>query len=66
MAPTTNVFGSYFPSWMLCVLGGIAATVVVRQILVRTHFDRRLPAPVLIYLAMIVLFSLAAWLTWLN
>ena len=51
---------------MLCVLGGIVAMVVVRQLLVLLRLDRGIPAPVVVYLAMIVLFSFAGWLTWLN
>jgi hypothetical protein len=66
MPPSTNVLGSYFPSWMLCVLGGIVAMVVVRQLLVALRIDRAIPAPVLVYLALLVLFSFAGWLTWLD
>ncbi len=66
MPPSTNVLGSFFPSCMLCVIGGIVATIVVRQILVAARLDRGLPAPVLVYLAMIVLFSFGGWLTWLD
>jgi hypothetical protein len=66
LAPSTNVLGSYFPSWMLCVLGAIAATVAVRKVFVLIGLDRSLPAPFLVYLAIAVACSLGAWLIWLG
>lgn len=64
-APSQDVLGSFFPSWMLCVLGGLAATIVLRQLFVLGGLDRGLPAPIVVYLATTVLFSFAWWLTWL-
>jgi YtcA family len=66
LAPSTNVLGSYFPSWMLCALGAVAVTVAVRKIFVLVGLDRSLPAPFLVYLAIIVACSLGAWLIWLG
>jgi hypothetical protein len=66
LAPSTNVLGSYFPSWMLCVLGALALTVAVRKVFVLTGLDTSLPAPFLVYLAMAVACSLGAWLIWLG
>ncbi len=66
LAPSTNVFGSYFPSWMLCALGAVAVTVLVRKIFVLVGLDRSLPAPFLVYLAITVACSLGAWLIWLG
>ena len=65
-APAQNILGSYFPSWMLCVFAGIAASVIIRQGLVLAGIDKVLPAPLLVYLAFTVLFAFAAWLAWLG
>ncbi len=65
-APSQDILGSYFPSWMVCALAGIGATVVVRQILVVSGLDKTLPAPLLVYLAFAVAFSFGAWLIWLD
>jgi hypothetical protein len=65
-APSQNILGSYFPSWMLCALAGIGAAVVVRQGLVVAGIDKVLPAPLLVYLAFAVFFAFAAWLAWLG
>jgi hypothetical protein len=65
-AQTRNVLGAYFPSWMLCVLLALAATALVRRAIVRAGVDRAMPAPLLVYAALIVAFSLGGWLLWLS
>jgi hypothetical protein len=65
-APSENILGSYFPSWMLCVLAGIGAAILVRQGLVAVGIDKALPAPLLVYLAFTVFFAFAIWLAWLG
>jgi hypothetical protein len=65
-APSQNILGSYFPSWMLCVLAGIGAAIVVRQGIVAVGIDKVLPAPLLVYLALTVFFAFATWLVWLG
>lgn len=64
-APSRNILGSYFPSWMICVLVGLCATVAVRGLLVRVGIDEELPAPIVVYLALTTAFSFAMWLLWL-
>jgi YtcA-like protein len=65
-APSQNILGSYFPSWMICALAGLGATVVVRQLLVATDLDKTLPAPLVVYLALTIAFAFATWLVWLD
>lgn len=65
-APSQNILGSYFPSWMLCVLAGIGAAIIVRQGLAAAGIDKVLPAPLLVYLAFTVFFAFATWLAWLG
>lgn len=64
-APSRNILGSYFPSWMICALIGMGATVAVRALLAKTGIDAVLPMPIVVYLAFATAFSLAAWLLWL-
>src|ERR1700676_1985767 len=61
-APAQNILGSFFPSWMLCVLAGIGAAILVRQGLAVVGIDKTLPAPLLVYLAFMVFFAFAVWL----
>ena len=64
-APSRNILGSYFPSWMICALIGMSASVAVRVLLAKTGIDAVLPMPILVYLAFATAFSLAIWLLWL-
>jgi len=66
LAPYQNVLGSFFPSWMLCVLAGIAATAIVHKVLVAARLAEVLPVPLLTYLAMTAAFTFGAWLAWLG
>lgn len=65
-APSQNILGSYFPSWMVCTLAGLAVTLVVRQVFVLTGIDKDLPAPLVVYLALVVAFAFAGWLAWFG
>jgi hypothetical protein len=65
-SPTQNVFGSFFPSWMLCVLVGLILTVATHRVLAVTRVAQAIPAPFLVYLSLAVAFTLAMWLVWLG
>lgn len=64
-APSTNILGSYFPSWMVCVLIGAGLSIVIRWILVKLGVEREMPTPIVVYLAFTIAFSFATWLLWL-
>ena len=64
-APSRNILGSYFPSWMICALIGLGATVVFRAVLAKAGIDGELPMPIVVYLAFATAVSLAVWLLWL-
>ena len=64
-APSRNILGSYFPSWMICALIGLGATVAVRALFAKTGIDAVLPVPIVVYIAFATAFSLAIWLLWL-
>ena len=64
-APSRNILGSYFPSWMICALIGLGATVIFRAVLAKAAIDEELPMPIVVYLAFATAFSLAVWLLWL-
>jgi hypothetical protein len=51
---------------MFCVLGALVATAVLRMIFIRTGVAPTLPAPVFVYLAIVVAFSLGGWLLWVG
>ena len=64
-APSRNILGSYFPSWMVCALVGIALALVARAVLKRTGLLEELPAPLVVLLAFGCAVTFAMWLVWL-
>jgi hypothetical protein len=64
-SPSRNILGSYFPSWMVCALVGIAAAVIGRAILKATGLLGELPAPLAVMLAIACAVTFGLWLVWL-
>ena len=65
-APSQNILGSYFPSWMICALIGLFASILVREVLNAVGIGKSVPAPIPVYLALAVALSFAIWLTWIG
>ena len=65
-APSRSILGSYFPSWMICVLVAMCLTIVVRAVLAKEGVEDELPAPILVYLSVTLAFTFALWLLWLS
>jgi len=63
-APLRNILGSFFPAWMLCALGGVLASLVVRQIVARTGVDAFVPAKLLVYSGLATSLTFLLWLSW--
>jgi hypothetical protein len=64
-APSRNILGSYFPSWMICALVGIAVAGIARAIFKSTGILQELPAPFVVLLAIGCAATFALWLLWL-
>lgn len=65
-APSLNVLGSFFPSWMLCALGGLLLAAVLGQLLGVVGIAQHLPLPALSFAAAAASFSFLLWLVWLG
>jgi hypothetical protein len=65
-APSRNILGSYFPSWMVCALVGIALALVARAIFKASGLLEELPAPFVVMLAIACAGTFAMWLIWLS
>ena len=61
MGPQINIIGSFFPSWMLCVLIGIVAALLIRLLLVRTGIDPYVGPRALVYPSAAIFVSLMLW-----
>ena len=60
--PLLNVEGSFFPAWMLCLVGGVALTVAARSLFLLLRLEPHLGPPVLIYPSLALLLSVLGWL----
>ena len=62
-APSVDVFGSFFPAWMLCVSLGIITAGIVRWLLVRLKFEAQITFPILFYPGVAVSVACMVWLS---
>jgi YtcA family len=65
-APSRNILGSYFPSWMVCALVGIALALAARAIFKASGLLEEIPAPFVVMLAIACAGTFAMWLIWLS
>ena len=61
-SPTVDVLGSYFPAWMVCILSGLALTLIAHWIVQVGNLKPYIgPAP-LIYSCLMIIFTFATWI----
>lgn len=61
-SPTVDVLGSYFPAWIICIVGGLILTVIARLVFIALNLAAYLrPAP-LVYLCLMIAFTMSVWL----
>jgi hypothetical protein len=61
-APEYTIFGSFFPVWIFCSVGGLLLTAGARALIAPTVIAEHLAAPVLLYLCIAIFFSCTLWL----
>ena len=61
-APSINLVGSFFPSWMLCVAFGVIGVLLLRRVFVRTEVEPHLGPLAVVYFCLWVLLTLGSWL----
>jgi YtcA family len=61
-APEYSIFGSFFPVWIFCSLGGLLLMTGARALIVHTAIAEHLAAPVLFYISMAIFLSCLLWL----
>jgi hypothetical protein len=65
-APTFNILGSFFPSWLLCLIVGICLAALVNWVLTRYKLEKLIVWPVLIYPCIATFFSFFLWLIFFS
>ena len=61
-APEYSIFGSFFPVWIFCSVGGLILAAGARVVIARTAIAEHLAAPVLFYLSMAIFLACMLWL----
>src|SRR5580658_881617 len=64
-APSRNILGSYFPSWMICALAGLGVALLARMLFRVTGLLDELPVPFVVMLSIACATTFALWLIWL-
>jgi hypothetical protein len=61
-APEYSIFGSFFPVWIFCSVGGLMLAAGARVLVGRTAIAEYVAAPVLSYLSMAIFLACVLWL----
>jgi hypothetical protein len=61
--PSLNIFGTFFPSWMLCAILGIVVALVAYAILSRTRFGAEVRPALLAYPSIALSVTFILWLS---
>jgi len=65
-SPTVDVLGSYFPAWMMCIIVGLATTLIARLLLIGYGIYAHLRLKPLVFPCMAIFFTLAVWLAFFK
>jgi hypothetical protein len=61
--PSLNIFGTFFPSWMLCAFIGIVAAIIAYAILSRTRLGGEIKPTLLAYTSIALSVTFILWLS---
>lgn len=61
-APTFNILGSFFPSWLICLVLGIILSASANRVFIRVSLDKEILWPVVVYPCLALLFACTLWL----
>ena len=61
-APSVDVMGSFFPSWMICLIAGVILGFATRSLLTRFRLESEVGPLALFYPCTVLFFSALLWL----
>ena len=64
--PVINVFGSFFPAWVVCLAAGVVLALALRPLLVAARLEPHLGPLVLVYPSLAVLLTMLTWLVFFR
>ena len=60
--PVMNVFGSFFPAWVICTIVGIVFALALRVLLAAVGLETHLGPLAVVYPSLALLLTMLAWL----
>jgi hypothetical protein len=60
--PIVEVFGSFFPAWLICLFGGVTLAILTRELFARVRIEPHLGPLFIVYPSLGLLFTLIMWL----
>ena len=61
-APAFDILGSFFPSWLICIVVGVVFAALMQRLFMRFHLDTHILWPVVVYPSLALLFACLLWL----
>jgi YtcA-like protein len=65
-APSFNILGSFFPSWILCGVLGILLAVATRLLFARWKLEQHLSPLIVVYPCLAAFFTFTLWLLFFS
>ena len=65
-APSFDLFGAFFPAWLLCGIVGIGGAIVARVAFISSGLAYTLPYQLAVCTAIGVIVALLVWLVWFG
>lgn len=66
MVPNIELFGSYFPGWLVACAGGVLLSILTYELLRAFRLQAFMKPGILVYPSIVWLWSLALWLIFFN
>lgn len=61
-APSFDLFGAFFPAWMLCALIGIVAAAGARAVLTTPRLNETIPLQLAVCTSVGIIVALLSWM----
>ena len=65
-APSFDLFGAFFPAWLLCGLIGVAGAIAARAGFVGTGLANAVPFQLFVCTAIGIIAAILVWLLWFG
>ena len=60
--PIFSISGAFFPAWLLCMVGGLIAAVLIREVIARVGIEPHIGPRLLMYSALYLACTCTLWL----